>query len=63
MKGPYCSLCEYALTTVDQMLKVNFEYRIKNVYVHQVIPIFFDKDNKNEKEIEQVLDVVCFHLT
>ena len=24
VKGPYCSLCEYALTTVDQMLKVYY---------------------------------------
>ncbi|XP_023348956.1 prosaposin [Eurytemora carolleeae] len=41
VKGPYCSLCEYALTTVDQMLK----------------------DKQNEEEIEQALDIVCFHLT
>lgn len=41
VKGPYCTLCEYAMTTVDQMLK----------------------DNKNEAEIEQALDVVCYHLT
>jgi len=40
-KGPYCTLCEYAISTVDNMLQ----------------------DSKTEEEIEQTLDVVCYHLT
>jgi len=40
-KGPYCTLCEYAISTVDQMIQ----------------------EDATEKEIEDTLDIVCYHLT
>ena len=37
VKGPYCSLCEYALTTVDQMLKVYYMLKYSEIIAKNML--------------------------
>ena len=54
--GPYCTLCEVVVTSLDSSIQVKLGQ-------DEIKVIIMPRDKTNEAEIEQALDVLCYGLS